>query len=206
MIFIFGFKGRVKTVGQGTFNCPHCRARRQYEHRKAQRWFTLYFIPVFPTGTLGESITCTGCNQSYTMEVLEYVPAKLEAEQNERIASLWHAAMINVACAFGPANEAQAEAVQQGLARNFRQTFETAEILDDCRTAPATGVPLDEIIGRASSLLQHLDHADRENFLLSALRVVNAGAGEPQQHHEMLTKLGHAFGLSEAHMRGILAS
>jgi len=206
MIFIFGVKGRVKTIGQGTFNCPHCRTQRQYEHRKAQRWFTLYFIPVFPIGTLGESITCEGCNQSYTTDVLDYVPARMEANQNERVAGLWHAAMINIACAFGPANEAQAEAVQQGLAHDFKQTVEAAEILDDCRNAPAGGVPLDEIIGRASSLLQHLDHDGRENFLLSALRVVKAGAGEPQQHHELLTKLGEAFGLSEAHMRGILAS
>lgn len=206
MIFIWGSKGRVKTIGHGTFNCPNCRGQRQYEHKKIQRWFTLYFIPLFPTSTLGESITCSACNQSYVPAVLQYDPAKHEAEQNERIAGLWRAAMINVACAFGPANEAQAEAVEHGLARSLRQTFAAAEILDDCRTAPANGIPIDEIIGRTSSLLQGLDNAGKENFLVSALRVVKAGAGDEQQHRELLTKLGEASGLTDAHLRGILAS
>jgi len=206
MFFIvWGWKGRAKTIGQGSFNCPHCRGQRQYEHKKVQRWFTLYFIPLFPTATLGEAITCSGCNQSYTPEVLQYDPAKHQAEQNERTAGLWRAAMITVACAFGPANGAQAEAIREGLVRNFQITSDATEITADCRMAPVSGVPLDEIIGRASSLSQ-LDLTAKENFLLTAVHVMKAASSEAQQQHEILTKLGQALGLTDAHVRGILAS
>jgi len=81
VIFIWGTKGRVRTAGSGTFNCPNCRAPRQYEHKKAQRWFTLYFIPVFPMETLGESVTCSACKRSFVPAVLEYGPAHHRAAQ-----------------------------------------------------------------------------------------------------------------------------
>ena len=80
-MIIFGYRGRDRTVGNGSFNCPNCRASRSYEHKKLQRWFTLYFVPVFPLQTLGERIVCGACGQAYTTAVLSYDPSQQEAQR-----------------------------------------------------------------------------------------------------------------------------
>ncbi|MCL2716767.1 MAG: zinc ribbon domain-containing protein [Alphaproteobacteria bacterium] len=206
MIFIWGTKGRIKTIGQGTFNCPNCRAPRQYEHRRAQRWFTLYFIPVFPMSTLGESVTCNACNNSYVPAVLEYDPARHHAAQKDRVIALWRAAMVTIACAFGPANPAQAEAVNAALPPELGSSLDVGEILEDCRTAPPGGISIDDIVGRTAGLAPYLSCEARENFLVAALSVMRAGSGNKNQREEIALRLGEMFALSPMHIRGILAS
>ncbi len=74
-MIIFGTNVRNKELGTGEFNCPKCRARTPYKHMSARRYFTLYFIPIFPVGgPLGEFVQCTRCGTSFEMAVLNYQP------------------------------------------------------------------------------------------------------------------------------------
>lgn len=67
---IWGTRARTNTIGSGTFHCPRCRANRDYAYKQVKRWFTLYFIPLFPTRTLGEYVECAGCGAAWKPEVL----------------------------------------------------------------------------------------------------------------------------------------
>ncbi len=67
---IWGSRARTKTIGSGTFPCPRCRATRDYAYKQVKRWFTLYFVPLFPTRTLGEYVECAGCGAAWKPEVL----------------------------------------------------------------------------------------------------------------------------------------
>jgi hypothetical protein len=82
-LIIWGSKGKTKTIGSGTFYCPHCQARRNYEHIKVGKYFTLYFIPLFETKNLGEYIECKSCMMTFKKEVLELGPQIAERIETE---------------------------------------------------------------------------------------------------------------------------
>ena len=75
-MIIFGTKAKTKSVGKGKFNCPHCQREREYERKKAKRYFSLYFIPLIPMDDIGEFIECQTCHRSFALEVLNYKPSK----------------------------------------------------------------------------------------------------------------------------------
>lgn len=73
-MIIFGTRNRFKTLGTGGFYCPHCQTQRNYEHKQAKRYFTLYFVPLIPLGDLGEFVECQTCHMTYTADVLTMKP------------------------------------------------------------------------------------------------------------------------------------
>jgi hypothetical protein len=73
-MIIWGSVGRETSIGTGTFHCPQCNGQQLYDHRRVARYFTLYFIPLFPTETLGEFISCQGCKTPFKPEILHYEP------------------------------------------------------------------------------------------------------------------------------------
>jgi hypothetical protein len=85
-MLIWGSKGRNKKLGEGSFFCPHCRTNTVYYHYQTGRYFTLYFIPLFKTKTLGEYIECQRCHSGYETSILErkFDNTALEALQSIR--------------------------------------------------------------------------------------------------------------------------
>jgi hypothetical protein len=69
-MIIWGSKGRFVTIGEGSFFCPSCEAVRRYKHQQAGRYFTLYFIPLFKTKSLGDFVECQTCKMTFKPEVL----------------------------------------------------------------------------------------------------------------------------------------
>jgi transcription elongation factor Elf1 len=69
-VIIFGSKVRHKVLGEGKFFCPKCQAQRAYVHKRASRYFTLYFLPVIPMGKLGEFVECQTCGTAFETGVL----------------------------------------------------------------------------------------------------------------------------------------
>jgi hypothetical protein len=73
-MIIWGSTGREVKVASGAFHCPQCRSQQNYDHLRVSRYFTLYFIPLFPMETLGEFVRCTSCSQAYQPAVLDFEP------------------------------------------------------------------------------------------------------------------------------------
>lgn len=71
LFIIFGTRVRQSPVDQGKFVCPSCRAERSYTKTKATRWFTLYFVPLIPVGTVGEFVQCQTCGVTFKPAVLD---------------------------------------------------------------------------------------------------------------------------------------
>ena len=90
MFIVFGSKSRAKKIGEGRFFCPKCRTEATYQHHRISRYFTLYFIPLFPISTLGEYVECTGCHAQFGPHVLQLTRAQIE----ERL-SPWKCAFCN---------------------------------------------------------------------------------------------------------------
>lgn len=69
-MIIYGYRNREIVQGTGNFYCPKCEAQREYKHKKLVRYFTLFFIPLFPLGTLSEYVECSVCGRTYKPEIL----------------------------------------------------------------------------------------------------------------------------------------
>lgn len=69
-MIIWGWRARDRQIATGIFHCPGCRASGAYTHRQVARYFTLYFIPLFPTATLGEYVRCLRCGGEFKPVVL----------------------------------------------------------------------------------------------------------------------------------------
>lgn len=73
-LLIWGSRARETELARGRFFCPGCQEECEYVHKKVDNDFTVYFIPVYRKETLGESIECRRCHQTYTKDVLSYRP------------------------------------------------------------------------------------------------------------------------------------
>lgn len=62
MLFIFGF-GHQKRTAYGTTEereCPNCHHIKKWKIEKISKWFTLFFLPIFPYKTEYE-LYCPVC-------------------------------------------------------------------------------------------------------------------------------------------------
>ena len=71
LFIIFGTRVRHQEIGEGEFFCPKCRAQRHYKHKRATRYFSLYFVPLIPFGKLGEFVECQTCGVAFEPAVLQ---------------------------------------------------------------------------------------------------------------------------------------
>jgi len=76
-MIIWGSTSREKNIEEGDFFCPGCRAMQPYDLIEVKRYFTLYFIPLFPTSTLGAYVKCDGCGGQFNEEILDIDPKEL---------------------------------------------------------------------------------------------------------------------------------
>ena len=70
-MIIFGVRGRLATLGSGTFFCPRCGTDRAYTKKGVRRWFTLFFLPILPLGATGSiHVRCETCGGAFAEDVL----------------------------------------------------------------------------------------------------------------------------------------
>jgi len=73
MILIFGTRGRWSRHRHdtGEFFCPKCGGDRQWVRSVLRRWFTVFFVPLFPVGRpVVSAIQCTTCATRFDEDVL----------------------------------------------------------------------------------------------------------------------------------------
>ncbi|MCC7450270.1 MAG: hypothetical protein IT324_22825 [Anaerolineae bacterium] len=51
--------------------CPRCWTVRQFQHKLYKRFFTLYYIPLYPVNDEGDYVECTACHCQLRPEVLQ---------------------------------------------------------------------------------------------------------------------------------------
>jgi hypothetical protein len=71
---IWGSRGIESTLQAGDFYCPSCDQQEEYSLKEVRPYFTLYFIPLFPTGSGQRYVECHGCRKTFKEEVLQYKP------------------------------------------------------------------------------------------------------------------------------------
>jgi hypothetical protein len=198
MFFIvWGFKYRwsVKRDQGGQFFCPKCGGDRAWALAVARRWFTLFWIPLFPTGKpAGEAVQCETCKSRFEPAVLHQPTSTELSTELQGSMRLGVAAVVQASGAAG--SPAAVEAVQ----RTGFADYDHAALEHDLAT-------LDP-----AELGQHLTYLDgaltlpgKEQFLSSLVRVAETNGGVDAAR-TTLERIGEGLGLSPAHVTGVLAS
>ncbi len=201
-MIIFGTRTTNPTAGQGLFNCPRCGPQKPYTHRKAKRWFTLYFIPVIPLGTAGEYIECEACAGTFDMAAVHHDPVAEQAETFERIRRLAVLAML-FAGRYQPPNVAALRAALGELT----QDFVGEEIIhQDVHFAQQAQAQLEPVFAQQTQDLSGEGKSLVLRILLSTLaptRHVEA------QDHQVIHRAGSAMGVPwdvvEQHVQAYVA-
>lgn len=81
MIIVWGSRTLTLTIGDGSFICPKCRTPHKFRHRLHKRFFTLYYIPIFPIGDGPDFVECAHCQGTFRPELLRYPAAEVKYQR-----------------------------------------------------------------------------------------------------------------------------
>jgi hypothetical protein len=125
-IIIYGSRGVYSELSSGDFSCPHCRRGASYRLRQIRRYFTLFFLPIFPIGSGVRFVECDDCGSQFNEEVLDYRQAPADDDE-----ALLRAAMDQL-------KEGQSlEAVRDQLAKqDFDPGQAEAFLVKQCERSP----------------------------------------------------------------------
>lgn len=197
MPIIFGFRVRWHEITHGTFFCPSCGGDRQYAHKQAKRWFTLFFLPILPLKVLGESIECLSCHRTFNERVLH-------RPTTSDLASRLQFAMRLAVCTMvldddphhRPSRDAALAAVRSTGATHYDETHLDADL---------RAIDLTQLDYAAGQLADDFEPAGKEHFLLTAGRVALASGRLTPSNHATLDQLGRSTGLTPAHVKGVMS-
>ena len=111
-MIIWGSKGITGTTEQGTFNCPVCQGSQPFEQKRVRKFFTLYFIPLFPTSTLGEYVECGRCQGTFAPEVRNYDPQQDSRAAEALFMTAVKSIMIHICLADGEVDPEEVAQIQ----------------------------------------------------------------------------------------------
>src|SRR5690349_3902560 len=70
LFIIWGSRNRISGEGQSVQAiCPRCQQMAVLEGKEMKRWFTLYFIPIFPTGGGIRFTQCSRCRFQFQANI-----------------------------------------------------------------------------------------------------------------------------------------
>jgi hypothetical protein len=67
-MIIWGLRTRGKTLGQVQLTCPNCHRPAMTGLGQSRRWFTLFFIPIFPISGSTTTAVCGLCGYRYQVD------------------------------------------------------------------------------------------------------------------------------------------
>ena len=202
MFFIvWGSRGRNKVLSNGEFYCPDCQEYRGYTKVAVTRWFTLYWIPLFPMGKpVGEYVECDSCKSTFNDRVLSFDP-KTENEKFEAAFSIAaKRVMFKLALADGHIDDAEIAQITQAFSNIAKREIDAADIAAELETARDDTRPISAYL---ADVAPSLNDTGKELVLRSAIAVANADGQLDDSEVGELHELALALDLPKAYANGI---
>ncbi|HEY1602435.1 MAG TPA: zinc ribbon domain-containing protein, partial [Pirellulales bacterium] len=173
-MIVFGTRGVTSSAASGNFYCPSCRGQSSYTHKRVRRFFTLYFIPVIPLGTIGEYVECGGCKGTFKPEVLHLDPA---AAQTDFVAE-FHRAMLRVMTSMTMINGPIGDQEMDRIRTIFQKLTGQAPAPDEVQLAmkDSTAAP-HSIVAALAPIAQNVNDHGKELIVKAACLVASSGGG-----------------------------
>ena len=195
-MIIWGWRVRKKTIGTGVFFCPGEGGDRNYEHRQARRWFTIFFIPLIPLKELGDFVECTSCENTYYPDVLKGKTAS-EIEDISTIA-IRHVA-VSMALADGTVDPRERDAAVTVVQRFASHPYGLDDLDSDLSSLQVSA--LSDNLEELSAVLN--EHG-KENVLTAAVFLAGADGHVDRSEMEVARQIGKALTMSSAHIEGTI--
>ncbi|MCO4835169.1 MAG: TerB family tellurite resistance protein [Acidimicrobiaceae bacterium] len=195
-MIIWGWRVRKKTIGTGVFFCPGEGGDRNYEHKQARRWFTIFFIPLIPLKELGDFIECTSCENTYYPDVLKGKTAS-EIEDISTIA-IRHVA-VSMALADGTVDPRERDAAVTVVQRFASHPYDLDDLDSDLSSLQVSALS-DNLEELGAVLNEH----GKENVLTAAVFLAGADGHVDRSEMEVARQIGKALTMSSAHIEGTI--
>ena len=195
-MIIWGWRVRKKTIGTGVFFCPGEGGDRNYEHKQARRWFTIFFIPLIPLKELGDFIECTSCENTYYPDVLKGKTAS-EIEDISTIA-IRHVA-VSMALADGTVDPRERDAAVTVVQRFASHPYGLDDLDSDLSSLQVSALS-DNLEELGAVLNEH----GKENVLTAAVFLAGADGHVDRSEIEVARQIGKALTMSSAHIEGTI--
>jgi hypothetical protein len=199
MILIWGFRNRAKKTGSGEFFCTRCGADRSYVLQAVRRWFTFFFIPLFPVGkALDEHVRCTTCGTAFRPEVLD-TPTSVQFSENLRGAT--RVASVAMLVAGDPASAPARAVVIDAMQRMGADKYDETWLNHDLAALDAS-----QVRAYVAPLEAGLNPQGKESFVEQIARVGLADGPLTPGEMRVLESVAAGVGVSAAHLRGIVVT
>jgi hypothetical protein len=201
MFIIFGFKGRLTSISSGVFYCSRCGCDCNYILEGIKRWFTFFFIPIFPvSGIKAEQVRCTTCQGTFRKETLSLPTGKAMEEIIGSAFRRCAVATLKAGNSESVVSRAAAVAYIEGFfSGNYSYDEDTLD--QDLKSADLTMMSV-----YANPVVNRIGIDGAEYFVSKCIQIALADGPLSAQELETLRALGGSFDLSEAHLNGIIAS
>lgn len=197
-MIIFGVRGRIATLDGGQFYCPRCLGDRSYTRKGVRRWFTLFFVPVFPiSATSGTRICCATCNGAFADDVLSLPTADAFRELVARALRQCAVAVLKTGDPASVLGRSSAIAAISGV-----QT--SGHFDDDALDLELAQVEPAQLAVYASPVANRLGPREAEQFFGACARVALSDGPLSAAERDALRVLGESFNLSEANQLGVI--
>lgn len=193
-VIIWGTYVTKKELSAGQFYCPNCKSKKAYSLRRPRKWGHLYWIPIIPMEDFDPYVECSGCSKTYNEVVLQHDPEKDAQELDRQLSVLITHALAMTASANG--ERPSVEYIADWIAK----LIGVQPSLDEIRRTM--------LANDREAALQHiktyspgLTSKGKEMVLLAA--VGNRKLSEDTLY--VAKQLGTSLGMTDAHVRGVLA-
>ena len=203
MFFIvWGWRGRQKEIGNGEFFCPQCRDYRGYRLVAVNRWFTLYWIPLFKTSSLGAFVECGACKGTFNEGVLKYDPKSAQEEFEAAFAVASKRVMFKKALADGEIDDAEVAQIAQAYRNIAKREIAAEDIASELEAARGDARPIGAYLAEVSPTL---NDTGKELVLRAAVAVAKADGHVDDSEITELQALAQALDMPKAYANGVFA-
>jgi hypothetical protein len=190
VFYIFGL------IGTGQFHCPNCGGDREYEHRTARRFFTLFFVPVIPLDKVGEVVRCRTCR-------VRFDPIVLSRPTSAQLASALPAGMRAAAAVVlraGGTSDAATRAAVDAVRRAGSPEYDIQQLHVDL------GQPAEAAAGPLRTLAEHVTPDACERYLADAVRIGLADGPLTPAERDGVRWIASGLGMTPAHAQGVIST
>ncbi|MGW9205761.1 zinc ribbon domain-containing protein [Embleya sp. NPDC055664] len=194
-MLIWGFKTIFRTLSGGVFHCPQCGGDRQYHLKQARRWFTLFFIPIFPFKQQGTHVECATCGGTFHDTVLQ---GATSAQISAQLAQGMRALAVAVLRVTGMPSTAARTVAAGAVAEAGVAGYTVAQLDADLAGAPVDLPPILVPLG------DQLQPQGREWLLSRAALIAAADGGIGSAERALLDQVGGLLQMTPAHVTGVV--
>lgn len=192
-MLIFGNKVVTKVRKSGEFHCPVCDSTKTFAMKRVLRFFALYFLPLFPTNTLGEYVECHHCQSTFDPQVLSYRPAEEARKIEASFLNAVKQVMIGVSLSDEHADDAELSKIRAIYHELTGLTLSQEALQNDLNNYHAQESNLLKIIDTLSG---QLNTTGRKTAMTSAYLIAEVDGVIDPRELKMIREIASRLGLS----------